>query len=603
MHSRFLGAPCRNFCVLSAIQIKDPMDSREKFILSSFVSGGTGRLVFIDIQTGGGESIELPGDEGAWALLNLNNEKLLVGTCGLKGYLHCLDLKSRAWAEPLRDENETYIWNLVLGSDGMVYGGTYPGCVLLRYNPEKHILENISRMSLHAGNQYSRNVFGNAPGRIFINCGYDKPHASMYDLSTCRVKPFGKEGASVKEANKDFVCTVSGDDMDFYDPVTLERICETLSFSHLKSPQFNDKTPISEFIAKYANPEKDARIPKESGCVLSLENGDKAGVRGQEYFYLKKGDRELSLLPIPAEAPPTQILTITAAQDGKIWGSSSFGQTIFSFDPADGSGWNSAAVCNRGGEVYGMRVINGKVFMAAYAGGDHIVYDPSMPWDQINNINPVTLAPAGPDLIRPHGKSVTGPDGAFWTGWMARYGVYGGGLTRIDPVTYDMKSWYDPVPGQGIESLAAGGKYLYFTTGGKGNGLKTKTGVFCLGVCDTEGKLVRKVEFPEGSVPGCVEIAGNYGAVCLNDEMILFDNITMEFIRRIKLPGPCTCLVKQGDERLLAFCENGLFTIDPAKGGSEPAAELPGPVKTAAVAANGEIFFAVNEHLYKLISV
>jgi len=601
MKYSYLGNPCRNFCILASIHIIDPMDGREKIVLSSFVSGGTGRLVFVDIQSGSGESVSLPGDEGAWALLYLNNGKLLVGTCGLKGYLHCLDLKSRTWAEPLRDENETYIWNLVPGSDGLVYGGTYPGCVLLRYNPEKHILEKMGRMSHYANNQYSRNVFGNAPGRIFINCGYDKPHTCVYDLSTCEVKPFGKEGASIKEANNNFVCTVTGDVADFYDPVTLERIYETLSFSHPESQIFDDKTPISEFINKYLNPEKDARIPKEFGYVLSLENGDKTGVRGQEYFYLKKEDKKLSILPIPAEAPPTQILTITSAQNGKIWGSSNFGQTIFSFDPADGTYWNSAAVCNRGGEVYGIRVIDGKVFMAAYAGGDHIVYDPSRPWDQINNINPVTLAAAGPDLIRPHGKSITGPDGAFWTGWMAKYGVYGGGLTRIDPITYDMEIWYDPIPGQGIESLAAGEEYLYFTTSGRGNGLTTKTGIFCLGVCDIKGQLVNKVEFPEGSVPGCVEVAGDYGAVCVEDELNIFDSMALKFIHRIKLPNLCTCLVKQTEDRLMVFCGNEMFIVSPAEGRLKPAAELPGPVKTAVVTANGEIFFVANEQLYKLV--
>jgi hypothetical protein len=48
--------------------------------------------------------------------LNLNNENLLVGSCPSYGYLHSLDLKTRTWAEPLKDEKEQYIWNLTLGS-------------------------------------------------------------------------------------------------------------------------------------------------------------------------------------------------------------------------------------------------------------------------------------------------------------------------------------------------------------------------------------------------------------------------------------------------------------------------------------------------------
>jgi hypothetical protein len=170
----YLCDPCRNFCILGAITIRDPKDDREKVVLSSFVSGGTGGLVFIDPETQLGEWIELPGDEGAWALLSLDDKKLLVGTCGLKGYLHCLDLTSRTWAEPLRNENETYIWNLVQGSDGMVYGGTWPGCVLLQYDPEKHVLKNMGKMSRHSGNMYSRTVWS-VRNYIFINCGMEKP--------------------------------------------------------------------------------------------------------------------------------------------------------------------------------------------------------------------------------------------------------------------------------------------------------------------------------------------------------------------------------------------------------------------------------------------
>jgi Gluconolactonase len=124
---KYLNDPCRNFCILASMALVDPVDGYEKFVLSSFVDGGTGILVFIDRITGEGEVVALPGDEGAWALLNVNNEKLLVGTCGLYGYRHKLDLKTRTWAEPLRDESETYIWNLVMGSDGRVYGGTWPG--------------------------------------------------------------------------------------------------------------------------------------------------------------------------------------------------------------------------------------------------------------------------------------------------------------------------------------------------------------------------------------------------------------------------------------------------------------------------------------------
>ncbi|NSW89460.1 MAG: hypothetical protein HPY74_02060 [Firmicutes bacterium] len=590
MQYRYLGNPCRNFCFLGAIKINDPKDGREKVVLSSFVSGETGGLVFIDTESREGEWIELPGDEGAWALFLYNNEKLLVGTCGTRGYLHCLDLKSRTWAEPLRDENETYIWNLVQGSDGMVYGGTYPGCVLLRYNPQKHILENLGKVSEHEGNMYSRMVYGDVPGKIFINCGMKKSHVAAWDIETCTVKEFGKEGAIIKEANADFVCTETRGELDFYHPYTLEPLCKDTYASKL------------EKLLKDRNITDD-RIPSDKGIgrMLKLKEGKLFGIRGQEYFILNKNDRHLKLERIPVEAPATGILTITSDPYNRIWGSSNFGQTIFCYNTDDGKYWNSSTVTNNGGEVYGMRWAEGKLFMSCYAGGDHVVYDPEKPWDQINNINPKTLKSVAPELIRPHAKSIIGPDGAFWTGWTARYGVYGGGLSRVDTGTLEVDSWYDPVPGQNIESLAAGDKYLYFTTNGWGNGLPEKVEPFYLCVWDTNGRIVWKMKFSEGEKPGKIGIIGSYGLISINDEIRVFDCRSMEFINTIKVGGHCSCIIEYNEDIAAVFCGKDMYFINPANSKMEHAIELPGYVGTATIGPKGEIYFACKTKLYKVV--
>jgi len=609
MEFKYIEDPCRNFCILSSAVIIDPMDDREKIVLSSFVSGGTGRLIFIDAETEEAESMEIPGDEGAWALLCINNGKLLVGTCGLYGFLHCLDLKTRKWAPSLRDENETYIWNLVLGSDGLVYGGTYPGCVLLCYDPDKHTLKNLGRVSEYPENLYSRVVYGDVPGKIFISCGHKKNHAAVWDMAEKTVKKFGRDGAVIKTVTKDFVCTITDNELDFYDPYTLNNLLD-VSVPMDKIDEFIEKTgclkidsnsPILSYLSELANPQKDVRLPNNSGSTKTLSNGSVFGIRGQEYFILRKEDKDINLKRIPTEAPPTQIMTIISAPDGKLWGSSCFGQTIFNFNPKDGTYWNSLTVCNAGGEVYGIQWIKGKIFMSAYAGGDHIVYDPSKPWDQKNNINPVTLKPVGPDLIRPGGKSTVGPDGAFWTGWAAKYGTYGGGISRVDPDSLEVSCWYDPVPEQNIACIASGDKYLYFTTDGFGNGLPFKSEPFHLCVWDTAGKIIWKMQFPKGIVPHIVAIVGNYGLVSVGNEVMVFNCGSMEFAASIKLNEPATCIVKYDDDTAAVFSGKDLFFVKPKTGRSNWALKLPSVVKTAAVSPNGDIYFASGSHLYKVV--
>jgi hypothetical protein len=163
---RDLGEPCCNFNILAVEKIVDPLDGQTKVVLSSYVAEGTGCLVFIDPTTGQGEQLALPADSGAWALLNDQNERLFVGTCATYGYLHALDLNTRRWAAPLRVEGETYIWNLGTGSDGMVYGGTWPGCVLLRYDPKRYQLTTLGKVSDVTGNCYSRYVLGGVPHQL-----------------------------------------------------------------------------------------------------------------------------------------------------------------------------------------------------------------------------------------------------------------------------------------------------------------------------------------------------------------------------------------------------------------------------------------------------
>ena len=65
METESLGQPCRNFQILGIGSFIDPVDGREKVVLSNFAAGATGNLILIDPASGEGEDIPLPGDSGA----------------------------------------------------------------------------------------------------------------------------------------------------------------------------------------------------------------------------------------------------------------------------------------------------------------------------------------------------------------------------------------------------------------------------------------------------------------------------------------------------------------------------------------------------------
>ena len=576
MYPERIGQPCRNFNILGATSFVDPRDGRQKMVLSNFAAGATGNLIIVDPESGDGEAIQLPVDEGAWAVLVLDAETLLVGTCPRGGYLHRLDLRSRSWAEPLRDNGETYIWNLCRGDDGFVYGGTYPGCVLLRYHPTAHRLENMGRMSDVADNQYTRYVYA-VPDHILVECWSAERHLTLWNLATHEQRRFGRSGAVVKTITADFICTDTNGELDFYDLHT---------FAPLED-QSND-LPIAPTLPY-----------KGSRHVIPLADGRHFVVRGQEYYLTEIGVDTPPLHPIPTPKPPTRIHTITGAPDGKIWGACGFGQTIFSCDPVSGDYWNSGVVCDQGGEVYGMSFAGHRLFLSAYSGGDHIVYDPAQEWDQVSNQNPQTLTSVGPDLIRPETRSVIGPDGHFWTGWMARYGVYGGGLSRVDVHSGEVSVWRDPIPGQSLIGLSADEQFLYFTTGGKANGLPDKVDAFHFVVWDPEHGEIYRHRFARGQKLGRVLAVAGRVLVCVDSSVHIFDRGEMEWQATVTLDEPCSELIALPDGSALLFAGARAWTVDPHDGARVHAADLPGPAYTATV-SNGNVYFAHLTELYRL---
>lgn len=495
MDYQYLEQPCRNFCIFKAILFIDPKDGKEKVVLSSFVAGGTGEVIFVDPETGEGESHVIPGDAGAWALLNYKNEKLLVGTCGTYGFLHCMDLADRKWKEPLSIEGISYIWDLNTASDGMVYGGTYPGCVLLKYDPEAHVLENLGPMTPDEGNLYSRLVFTPVEGKVYVNCGMSSSCIGIYDISTGKMTNV-LPGCSIQKASKDYLYIKSPEKEMFVDPV---------DFSELPYDKFSDELNIGI-----------DNLPVPAGHLLKLQSGKTFGISGQRYFIVSEDAKDITFHKIPAAPPPTEIFAMTSGKNGILYGATGLGQTMFSYDPKDGSYWNSDIVTEKGGEVYGIVEYNGKIYMTSYAGGDHMVYDPSKPWNQRENINPVTLESIGPGYIRPQARSFLGPDNCIWTGWIAQYGSYGLAITRIDPKTNEVTMFKDLIPSQGIGSITAGNDCIYFTTNGSGNGLKTKVEEFYLVKMNLEGKILNKVKFDAGVNLSCVYYK--------NDEVVLYTN-------------------------------------------------------------------------------
>lgn len=576
---KYLGQPCRNFNILATTVIIDPYDGQEKFVLSNFAEGETGSIVLIDTQTGKGENFLLPSGAGAWGLVNFHNEKLIIGTCTGQAYLHVFDLKTRKFAEPIVSKGEAYFWQMALASDDKVYGGTYPGCTLTQYDPKTHTFKNLGKLSDNPKNLYSRPVMGGTPGYVFVWYGFDEAGVAYYDIKNERFGKIGNPGDTLKETNEEFVCLENNGKLTFYSAKDL---------SVINDADGSLKKKLSDL-----------------GSLKKLSDGRLAGVRGQEYYILEKPRslRAGDLKRIPVDALPTGIFNLTSDRKGIVWGACAFGLTIFNYDPKNGRYWNSPSLTNRGGEVYGMVFHKDKLFTSAYVGGEHCVYDPSKPWNAFDNINPKMFATVSPKLIRPEGRSVMGPDGGIWTGWSANYGIYGGGLSRVQPDTLKMDYWYDPVPGQQVAGLTADDQFLYFTTNGGASGLGYNKGVNChFAVWKPGTGVVKDFTFKAGETPGHGVLAhSQLVAVVVSSGLRIYDPAKEAFVRTISLDGNgCGWLIPLDKKRVGAFAGKTLYAINIFDGNKTVICDLPGHVGAAMIDKKGKIYFSVKSKLYSI---
>jgi outer membrane protein assembly factor BamB len=351
-----------------------------------------------------------------------------------------------------------------------------------------------------------------------------------------------------------------------------------------------------------------ADVDLRGGRLMAVtRKGELLGIRGQDYFVIKPGDRTLRLRPIPAEGLGRPVLFLEADDKGRIWGGPHFGQTLFSFDPRTKKAVNTGVVSDAGGEVFDVAFLNGKVYAASYAGGDIICYDPGAKWDQYNHVNPRLLATVGPDFIRPNGGIVVGPDQKLYSGWMARYGTYGGAVAVTDPKTGKTERILNPLGAQAITGLAVDARSAYIGTSLSANGLPEKTGESPrFGVLDLASrKVVFSHAFDGTSTVRSVvfDAQTRRVAMVVNGTLKLFDTVSSALVT--DLPADLAKvtsdnIVTTGHGRVLFGNEKRVVAMDLANGHTETLAELPARVKNMAVAKDGFLYLTSGADLYRI---
>ena len=612
-----LGEPCRAFNILNGRYVKDP-SGREWMVLTSSNEATHCQLLFIDYKNDQGKIFTASAGSGAWSLNVVPNDALMIGTY-YDGTFARFDLAKMAFTKTAKVPGEDYIWGSVIGGDGRLYGGTYPGAHLVALDLESFKVEDYGCGA--PPNHYLRPISTLPDGRIYCSLGMDKPARVIFDPTTKKFSPAPPQMKDVEAGVSFQGCFVAANSWDGETPAAA-RVFAGKTLEPVTNPPFptppENGTPWS---ADLRSSTADALIYRHGGIlwrcragastlekifegnlraavIAQTPDGKLLCTRGPEYAVLTPGDRELEFKPVPCERPPRPTHWLRVDPQGRIWGGPQFGQTVFYFDPKTKRAVNTGLVCGEGGEVYDGAFRDGKTYLVSYVGGDIIEFDPAQPWDQIHNKNPRVihhLAKEG--YVRPIGGAQFGSDGKLYSSWSAKYGTYGGAIAISDVSTGDTELIETPLGKQSVSAFALDDQFIYAGTDLSANGLPQQKGVSPkFGMIDRKTRQVVFEQAFDGAAGVnrlCYDAASKRVVLAVNGKVKLFDPATRKLLHDAARSAPSFTggsLVGLGDGKAYYANEKRLIELNVGSGETHAVVEFPANIEKIALGGYGTIY-------------
>lgn len=607
-----LGQPCRAKNILSSCIVTDRSDGRERFVVANMNEDTGAEIIYIDFERDTAEVYRAPAGSGSWGLMEIPGDRLLMPTF-YDGKFVVFDLKQKQFITAAAFPGEQYIWTAAIGGDGRAYGGTYPGAKLGALDLKTYEVEDLGNPS--PSNTYLRSVSALPDGRILCDFGYVKPETLIFDPATRKFDQLPKQLEGVKVGKTWNGLFLTGNRA--FDGKTLQPVAPPFPTPPADKGPWSLHTRMTSedqvFILqdtalyRWRRGEEDITLVADidlrgGGYSVATSKGDIIGLRGQDYFILKPGDKAIHPKPSPGEPGPRPTLFLRADPDGILWGGPHFGQTLFWLDPKTRKYSNTGCVSNSGGEVYDAAFYGGAVYAVAYAGGDIVRYDPREKWDQWNGKNPRTIAKLSDrGYIRPIGTIQLGPDGKLYSGWQAKYGTYGGAIAITDPKTEMTDLIENPLGEQAIAGIAVGDGVVFAGTNIEGNGLPHKKGEWArFGVIDIASKktVFERTFTGRRSVRALAyDPASKRAVVAIDSVLKLFDSKVNGFAD-IAPPRPQGSVSAPGDGKLYYGSGTSIIALDISTGRFKTLVDAGINVTRVAVDSKGNVYFSSGVDVY-----
>ncbi|MCG5216497.1 PQQ-like beta-propeller repeat protein [Streptosporangium sp. KLBMP 9127] len=631
-----LGSPLKDVLLIGGTVARGPYG---KPVLWSASSGEPARLNSVDPATGKTlTSQPLEGTPGAYAVVSTRNGTIYVGAY-TSGRLY----RRRPGPDsPIEDlgrplPSESYIYRLAVDEDDRLYGGTYPGGRVFRYDPRTGQTRDYGQLlpgleyvrsttlwgsHIYAGTQPDAHIFEidkrtgkmrelPLPEGIGDGIGITAHDLNVYDgrlYARFGVAIEGRLGVYDIEAGKwtDLIDGVAG--LDVSPPGRRGEVYFTqknrLTAYH---PRTRRLTPVEPYIP--------GRVANNRG--IGWADLDRQGWPGLSVVGLLWRGALFQYNPITGQSAtiqtdvpgePIQVASLHAGANGTVY-AGGYLSGYAEVDPGTGE-----ATYQRFAQIESIRDIDGAIWIGGYPDSRLYRYDPSLPWSSPEYApgppgtadNPVKLI----DLKAQHqarARAMTDAGTHMAYGTMPDVTTLGGALVTVDKATLQATVHLPVVTDQSVVSLTyAGGLIIGGTSihGGYTVPSPTQTEARLFGWAVSSGKAFEVTPVPGAeTIPGLVVDSAGLVWGLADGQLFAFDVATRQVVHRVQL-APDTGstageLARDRSGRIYALVQNHLvFSCDPATRTSQLVVDQ--KAQHLAVHPDGRIFISDDHVLYRV---
>lgn len=372
-------------------------DNSGRELIYTVARGEPAHLLGYEVKTGRKVAdLPMPGSDGSWTATVSPDH--WIYTCSSSGHL----FRFKPGTSSLEDlgkalPGESIIWDVCAGTEGEVFGATYPGCRVFCYSPTNGF-SDVGRGPLVAGENYVRCVaYDNQTGMVYAGVG---SHAHLIELNpkTGEKKELlagrvqGEEAVyslgvvpDRKHGNRLLVWVTNRNKTLVYNLRTGEVECELPTQAVKSATKSPDKEKVYYSGSNQLmslNLEQPAEPPQAitrcigANAMTWLGTNDLCVITSYaQLLHYNPATGKTSMLSLKVPPQPIPIQSIEPGPDGKIWMGGFLAGGTASYDPATGK----KELFKGMSQIERIGVLNGKMYFGIYPHARLYEFDPANP--------------------------------------------------------------------------------------------------------------------------------------------------------------------------------------------------------------------------------